>query len=842
MTFYDLGNIVSLICIIAGLLYCFFKYVDKPTRGYRYIVGFFLALFMSEYYWTVYVIVVGSDPNVSDFVSYIGWNVAVIFLLICVYIMRSKEAKRYFHPLILLPIIINIPQLYLYLTFEDAPEINLEVVINNLWQVGITTAAAVMCMQDLLYYLKVRKEDKKEGKKEDRQFPWFSLLVILYITSKYAMWTVSCYVWSDEFDNPYHYFNILCSVLLLFFGAGAGAYYRPGKDKNEPKKTTNIRPQLLMQVMLSLAIIGVCIVGFFITEMLRDSKLNLDGALQDNGHIVFYLFVISAVVAFLVLILLLLLTSRYRRMMEKHNQTNEGLMSRVNFIITIVVTLALMAVAVVYNIVTLYNSSIVSVYEDGENAIKASATDIENYLTLAEATLNVVADTVELMIIDGRSNEDISKYLTDQSRIQSKQFDENFTGIYGYINGEYIDGVGWEPPEDYDPVTREWYKTAVYADGEVVIVKPYVDAQTGSIVITIAKRITSSGNAAGDRSKNVVCLDVVFTHIKEVVEETDILGKGSGMVIANDGFIIAHKDEAYNGGTVNKYFGREFLRNIRSVKNGRFETTIVYDGWRKVNNKATVFVRPVMDQWYTLITVTNKELFEQTYSQLAVSIMVSFITFCLISIFYYIGYRNEQIYGKKVDEMNLQVVSALASAIDAKDTYTNGHSSRVAEYSRMIAERAGYSKAKQDEIYMMGLLHDVGKIGVPDEVINKPAKLTDEEFELIKEHPVIGAGILERIKERPTLAIGARSHHERYDGKGYPDGLSATDIPEEARIIAVADAYDAMTSRRSYRDVMPQAKVRDEIQKGSGTQFDPRFAEIMLKMMDEDGAYTMHVT
>jgi putative nucleotidyltransferase with HDIG domain len=192
--------------------------------------------------------------------------------------------------------------------------------------------------------------------------------------------------------------------------------------------------------------------------------------------------------------------------------------------------------------------------------------------------------------------------------------------------------------------------------------------------------------------------------------------------------------------------------------------------------------------------------------------------------------------------MNLQVVSALASAIDAKDTYTNGHSSRVAEYSRMIAERAGYSKAKQDEIYMMGLLHDVGKIGVPDEVINKPAKLTDEEFELIKEHPVIGAGILERIKERPTLAIGARSHHERYDGTGYPDGLSATDIPEEARIIAVADAYDAMTSRRSYRDVMPQAKVRDEIQKGSGTQFDPRFAEIMLKMMDEDSAYTMHET
>ncbi len=187
----------------------------------------------------------------------------------------------------------------------------------------------------------------------------------------------------------------------------------------------------------------------------------------------------------------------------------------------------------------------------------------------------------------------------------------------------------------------------------------------------------------------------------------------------------------------------------------------------------------------------------------------------------------------------MQVVTSLADAIDAKDTYTNGHSSRVAEYSQEIAKRAGYSVKDQGDIYMMGLLHDVGKIGVPDAVINKPSRLTDEEFELIKNHPVMGARILKNIKEMPKLATGARWHHERYGGGGYPDGLAGKDIPEEARIIAVADAYDAMTSRRSYREVLTQEYVRAEIEKGKGTQFDPRFADIMLMMIDEDPDYTM---
>ncbi len=194
---------------------------------------------------------------------------------------------------------------------------------------------------------------------------------------------------------------------------------------------------------------------------------------------------------------------------------------------------------------------------------------------------------------------------------------------------------------------------------------------------------------------------------------------------------------------------------------------------------------------------------------------------------------------EKLDRISMQIVRTLSGAIDAKDAYTNGHSVRVAEYSRKIACRAGFSKKEQDDIYMMGLLHDVGKIGISDAIINKPGKLTDEEYVIIKQHPVMGEKILKNITEFPKLINGARWHHERYDGKGYPDGISGEAVPVEARIIAVADSYDAMSSRRSYRDALPQAQVRAEMEKGKGTQFDPEFADIMLAMIDDDGDYQM---
>ena len=194
---------------------------------------------------------------------------------------------------------------------------------------------------------------------------------------------------------------------------------------------------------------------------------------------------------------------------------------------------------------------------------------------------------------------------------------------------------------------------------------------------------------------------------------------------------------------------------------------------------------------------------------------------------------------KKIEEAYLQTITALSEAVDAKDRYTSGHSKRVAEYSRMIARRMGKSMAEQEMIYHAGLLHDVGKIGIPIEVINKPGRLTDDEYELIKVHPVTGYHILRDISVQNEMAIASKYHHERYDGKGYPNGLVGENIPEVARILGVADSYDAMTSNRSYRSGLPQHIVRNEIEKGRGTQFDPNIADVMLQMIDEDIEYRL---
>ncbi len=195
---------------------------------------------------------------------------------------------------------------------------------------------------------------------------------------------------------------------------------------------------------------------------------------------------------------------------------------------------------------------------------------------------------------------------------------------------------------------------------------------------------------------------------------------------------------------------------------------------------------------------------------------------------------------QKIKKLSNQVIRALAGAIDAKDSYTNGHSIRVAEYAREIARRLGKSSMELAEVYNIALLHDVGKIGIPITIINKPGKLSEEEYQIIKSHTLTGYEILKAISEMPELSIGARWHHERFDGSGYPDGMMGADIPEVARIICVADCYDAMSSDRSYRKALPQSIVREEIERGKGTQFDPRIAEVMLQMIDDDKSYKMN--
>jgi putative nucleotidyltransferase with HDIG domain len=182
----------------------------------------------------------------------------------------------------------------------------------------------------------------------------------------------------------------------------------------------------------------------------------------------------------------------------------------------------------------------------------------------------------------------------------------------------------------------------------------------------------------------------------------------------------------------------------------------------------------------------------------------------------------------------LLTLESLATALEARDEYTRGHSQRVCEVSMMIGEKLGLGAEAMEELRVGTILHDIGKIGVPDAILNKRAKLTDEEFVVMKSHPVIGYEICKPLMLSEGVLMIIRNHHEKLDGSGYPDGLKGGELPLSLRIVCVADAFDAMSSRRPYRSVMDTSTVLAELSRGAGTQFDPVVVENLKELMATD--------
>ncbi len=222
-----------------------------------------------------------------------------------------------------------------------------------------------------------------------------------------------------------------------------------------------------------------------------------------------------------------------------------------------------------------------------------------------------------------------------------------------------------------------------------------------------------------------------------------------------------------------------------------------------------------------------------------VLITLAVVLFIAIIITVIVEYRLSFFKTRRLEDRNIieQSLKTFANFIDAKDTYTRGHSDRVAYFSCQIAKKLKLSDRDIELIYYTALLHDVGKMGVPDAILLKPAKLSDSEFEVIKTHTTNGAEILHDFTAIPGIAEGALYHHERFDGKGYPTGLGGEDIPLFARIICVADSYDAMSSNRSYRSKLDQELILNELRDNAGKQFDPDIIEVMLELLQSDAFY-----
>lgn len=246
------------------------------------------------------------------------------------------------------------------------------------------------------------------------------------------------------------------------------------------------------------------------------------------------------------------------------------------------------------------------------------------------------------------------------------------------------------------------------------------------------------------------------------------------------------------------------------------------------------------EQKFTLLWMENIKgtfLGAIAVGTLGIIIFLAFISYGYGAVILFFGPLLLARYSFKlyIDMRNVYIstIETLNKTIEAKDPYTSGHGNRVEEYSVMLAEEYGLSYHTIENIKKAAILHDIGKIGINDSILHKPGKLSEEEYKEIKKHPVIGADILEKMDFLEGVAQIVRYHHERYDGKGYPEGLKGDEIPIESHILAIADSYDAMTTDRPYRGALERETALDEIKKNAGSQFHPSLAEIFVEIMSQ---------
>ncbi|MBQ9437955.1 MAG: response regulator [Lachnospiraceae bacterium] len=314
--------------------------------------------------------------------------------------------------------------------------------------------------------------------------------------------------------------------------------------------------------------------------------------------------------------------------------------SKYSLAFPLAIILSFMVVMVIYTTRTLYGAAVSNVREVGEDRITNVAAQLEDYLDTTKSVLWVTADTVYHMSRNGSTPEEILQYITEESENQSAQFDENYTGIYGYIMGEYLDGVGWTPPAGFDPMKRDWYEVALRAGGDSAIVPPYVDAQTGAVIISISRMLPNG--------TDVLSMDVTLNRIQGMMNELKIKEKGYGFIVDDTGLIIAHEDESRKGAQLaDSAEGRDFLEKLREVRAGNFVFT--ENGIRN-----TVFVQEIMGQWYVVISVSDRGLYDEVFRQLTVNVVISVFIFMMITVFYYAGYRNEERYARRMEEMKTE--------------------------------------------------------------------------------------------------------------------------------------------------------------------------------------------
>ena len=308
-------------------------------------------------------------------------------------------------------------------------------------------------------------------------------------------------------------------------------------------------------------------------------------------------------------------------------------------LIPLILVSVFIIVMVVYTSRLVYNVAILNSTSVIEDRVTNVAILVDNRLNTAENVLQITSDSVQHMMISGSTPSRIHEFLVQESVNAQEQFGDDYHGLYGYIMSRYIDGLNWQPPEDYDPKTRDWYIIARQNDGNVALVPPYVDADTGEVIISVCRMLP-------DR-QNIISLDLKLNGIQELMEELSFNGKGYGFVVDENGFFVSHKDESKKGTNISDIPGGEGL--LESIKSGESKFSYDFDG-----DRSTIFADQISNGWYVVMVVENRELYQDVIRQIVMNILICSVVFIMIAILYYVSYRNDKIHNKEMEEIKIE--------------------------------------------------------------------------------------------------------------------------------------------------------------------------------------------